>query len=228
VIGQVASRLVVAVALGFVVGIEREASGQPAGLRTHASVAIGACLFGIISTLGFLEYQAVRETTNVQVDVTRVASNVVVGVGFLGAGLIFRQGGHVRNLTTAASLWAVAAIGLAAGVGNPGAAALTTLALVATLVLLRPVRALIDRRLVRRRLDVTIVLVAGADPAPVLETVRAVGGGVEVRNLSVGKEEGRAVLHASFIARRGVGLDTSVLPVADRADVWSVRSDESG
>ena len=66
------SRLLAALALGAAIGVEREASSQPAGLRTHVSVAIGACLFGIISTLGFLEYQAVRETTNVQIDVTRV------------------------------------------------------------------------------------------------------------------------------------------------------------
>src|SRR5688500_5009504 len=133
---DVLARLGAAVVLGAAIGFEREASDQPAGLRTHITVAIGACLFGVISTLGFSEFEAVRETTNVQVDVTRVASQVVVGIGFLGAGMIFRQGGAVKNLTTAASLWVTSAIGLAAGVGDIGSAAIATAAVLVSLVLL--------------------------------------------------------------------------------------------
>jgi putative Mg2+ transporter-C (MgtC) family protein len=138
-------RMLVAVVLGGVVGAEREWSGQPAGLRTHIAVALGAALFGSISTLGFVELEAVRDTTNVQIDVTRVASQVVVGIGFLGAGIIFREGGHVKNLTTAASLWVTAAIGLAAGVGDIGTAAAATAMLVLVLLALLPLRRLLRR-----------------------------------------------------------------------------------
>src|SRR5687768_17277673 len=116
-------RLLVAILLGAAIGAERETSDQPAGLRTHIAVCLGACLFGVVSTLGFDEFEAERATTNVQVDVTRVASQVVVGIGFLGAGVIFRQRTIVRNLTTAASLWVTSAIGLTAGVGDLGTAA---------------------------------------------------------------------------------------------------------
>ena len=123
---EVAVRLLAALVLGALVGAEREATDQPAGLRTHIAVCLGAALFGVVSTLGFTEFAARRASTNFQVDVTRVASQVVVGIGFLGAGMIFRQGTAVRNLTTAASLWVVAAIGLAAGVGDIGTAGVTT------------------------------------------------------------------------------------------------------
>lgn len=139
-------RLVAAMMLGAAVGVEREATGQPAGLRTHIAVAVGASLFGVVSTLGFLEFQAERSSTNVQIDVTRVASQVVVGIGFIGAGIIYRQGTSVKNLTTAASLWAVSAIGLTAGVGDIGTAAIATVILLVSLVLLRPLRTwIVDR-----------------------------------------------------------------------------------
>ncbi|MGH9233868.1 MAG: MgtC/SapB family protein, partial [Acidimicrobiales bacterium] len=131
---DVVVRLLGATLLGGLVGMEREASDQPAGLRTHIAVALGASLFGVISTLGFLEFDQPRAESTIQADVTRVASNVVVGIGFLGAGVIFRQGNTIRNLTTAASLWTVAAIGLACGVGDVTSAALATAVLLGSLV----------------------------------------------------------------------------------------------
>jgi putative Mg2+ transporter-C (MgtC) family protein len=226
VLDLMALRLLVAVVLAALVGVEREASRQPAGLRTHISVAIGACLFGIVSTLGFLEFKALRETTNVQVDVTRVASNVVVGIGFLGAGLIFRQGGHVRNLTTAASLWATAAIGLAAGVGNPGAATLGTFALLTTLVLLRPVRALIERR-VRPSRWVTVVLEADGDPGLVVATLTGPPG-LMVDGVSIRKEAGRPVVRAELRGPRGADLDIPISELAARVDVYTVLEGDPG
>src|ERR671918_267187 len=143
---DVVIRLVAASVLGALIGIEREASDQPAGLRTHIAVALGAGLFGVISTLGFVEFDQPRADSTLQADVTRVASNVVVGIGFLGAGVIFRQGSTIRNLTTAASLWTVAAIGLACGVGDVTTAAIATGILLLGLVVLRPIRSLIRGR----------------------------------------------------------------------------------
>jgi putative Mg2+ transporter-C (MgtC) family protein len=218
---EVLVRLAIAALLGAAVGLEREAAGQAAGLRTHAMVAIGACLFGIVSTLGFEEFFAPRDTTNVNVDVTRVASNVVVGIGFIGAGLIFRQGGHVRNLTTAASLWVTAAIGLAAGVGDGAAAAVTTLALVATLLLLRPVRAMIEERLAKPRRRVTVQLRAGADPGGVL-TELADHPGVTVRDLVMLKEDGCPVVRAILVGRPGTDLRNVVSAVSQRDEVENV------
>lgn len=154
--GDAGVRLLAATLLGGAVGLEREASDQAAGLRTHIAVALGASLFGVISTLGFVEFDRERTTTVLQADVTRVASNVVVGIGFLGAGVIIQRGGTVRNLTTAASLWVVAAIGLACGVGDVTTAAIAAAVLLASLVVLRPVRTYVRHRWGRRTVAVVV------------------------------------------------------------------------
>lgn len=166
--GGVVIRLLSAAVLGGLVGVEREASDQPAGLRTHIAVALGAALFGVVSTLGFVEFDQRRADTVLQADVTRVASNVVVGIGFLGAGVIFRQGNSIRNLTTAASLWTVAAIGLACGVGDVGTAGIATVVLVASLVVLRPIRSVIRTRFGNGHEEVRVELGSGVDTAGLL------------------------------------------------------------
>ena len=102
---EMIARLLLAVVLGILVGMEREISHRPAGLRTHALVSLGACLFTIISIDYF------------DVDPARIAAGIVTGIGFIGAGSIIAEKGHVHGITTAASLWCVAAIGLAVGVG---------------------------------------------------------------------------------------------------------------
>jgi putative Mg2+ transporter-C (MgtC) family protein len=98
-------RLLLAVVLGILVGVEREISHRPAGLRTHALVSLGACLFTITSIDYF------------NMDPARVAAGIVTGIGFIGAGSIIAEKGRVQGITTAASLWCVAAIGLAVGAG---------------------------------------------------------------------------------------------------------------
>jgi putative Mg2+ transporter-C (MgtC) family protein len=105
-----------ALLLSAAVGIEREVRQKSAGLRTHTLVGVGAALFMLISKYGFND---VLEPGRVIVDPSRVAAQIVTGVGFLGAGLIFVRGGSVRGLTTAASIWVTAAIGAAAGAGLP-------------------------------------------------------------------------------------------------------------
>ncbi|CAN5738954.1 hypothetical protein BH24ACT3_BH24ACT3_03410 [soil metagenome] len=178
---------------------------QPAGLRTHISVCLGAAVFGIVSTLGFDEFLDRRDTT-AQVDVTRVASQVVVGIGFLGAGMIFRRGSTVRNLTTAASLWVTAAIGLAAGLGDPQVALVGTLALLIALVVLRVPRRWIRSRVQRDQRRLRIVLADAARPDGVLDLVRGLTG-VSIESLSRQKEDGRFVVLLHLEARPHVDLD---------------------
>lgn len=101
-------RLVVALVLGAVIGWERELQHMPAGFRTHALVSLGSAIFTVVSAYAF---------SGPGSDPTRIAAQVVTGVGFLGGGAIIHYGGTVRGLTTAASLWAVAAVGMAAGAG---------------------------------------------------------------------------------------------------------------
>ena len=103
---EMSLRLVLAGVLGAVIGYQREHSGKPAGLRTHALISIGAALFTIAGSIAFTGG-----------DPTRIAAGVVAGIGFLGAGAILHRHRNVEGLTTAATMWVVAAIGLAAGAG---------------------------------------------------------------------------------------------------------------
>jgi len=126
-------RIGAAAGLGGVVGLERELDEKAAGLRTHMLVAVGSALFTLVGAYGFSDFPAR------QVDPTRVAAQVVTGIGFLGAGLIFRQGFTIRGLTTAASLWLVAAVGMAAAAGFWKGAVIGT---VVALISLRPLESI--------------------------------------------------------------------------------------
>jgi putative Mg2+ transporter-C (MgtC) family protein len=138
-------RLVAAVGFGLVIGIEREIDGHDAGARTHALLALGAALFGAISVGAFGDYAAPQKATNITIDVSRVASYVAAGIGFIGAGVISKREDGIHGLTTAASLWTAAAIGLAAGLGFWAGAVLATALVLLMLVADRPVAWLRDR-----------------------------------------------------------------------------------
>jgi putative Mg2+ transporter-C (MgtC) family protein len=125
-------RLALAAILGMAVGFEREHSGQSAGVRTHLLVAVGAALFTELSFVAFGGSES-------GADAARVAAQIVSGIGFLGAGAILRYGRVVRGLTTAASIWAVAALGMAAGTGEYVLAAGGTLIILIALAPLRPI-----------------------------------------------------------------------------------------
>ena len=123
-------RLLLATALGAVIGYQRERAGKPAGLRTHVLICAGAALFTIASIYGF----------GAPADPARVAAGIVAGIGFLGAGAIMRTREHVAGLTTAATIWIVAAIGLAAGAGLYLVSAVTTAVTLVILFLPHPIR----------------------------------------------------------------------------------------
>ncbi len=117
--GIILVRLVVAVVCGLSIGVERENRGKGAGLRTHAIVAIASCLMMIISQYGFNNFFAKFDLTlsDAKIDPSRIAAQIVTGVGFLGAGMIFVQKNAIIGLTTAAGVWATAGIGMAVGCG---------------------------------------------------------------------------------------------------------------
>lgn len=141
---EFALRIVIAAVLGALVGLDRELSDQPAGLRTHILVSIGAALFTMAGAYGVDGTLGVSD--GVKFDPTRVAAQVVTGIGFLGAGAILRRGMNVRGLTTAAGLWVTAAIGLAIGLGFYYVSVVTTLVSVLALFGLKR----LERRLLRR------------------------------------------------------------------------------
>ncbi len=149
---EVIARLVLAAVCSGLIGLERETSQKSAGLRTHTLVGVGAAVFTIVSIDGFDDG-----------DDSRVAAQVVTGIGFLGAGAIFREGAVVSGLTTAAGLWAVAAIGLAAGSGSYTVAFIGTAVVLTVLLALRAVDAAVARRLAQPRPSLRIYLTRPTD-----------------------------------------------------------------
>jgi len=180
-------RLALAAALGAAVGVERELRDREAGMRTHLLVSLGAALFTIVSAYGFHEFLTSGDAV-VRADPTRIAAQIVTGIGFLGAGAIIREGISVRGLTTAGSLWVVAGIGMAAGAGYywPAVAAtgLTVLAL-------GPLRVIGYRAIERFRPEERRLVVEIQPGASVARLLHLVG---DVRSLEVDDERDRRVV----------------------------------
>lgn len=148
---EVAGRLVLAAVLGAAIGFERERLLWAAGLRTHMLVCVGSCLVMIVSAHGF----APVLSEHVILDPSRIAAQVVSGIGFLGAGAILLRGQVVRGLTTAASIWAVAAVGLAAGSGLYFASVASTVILLVILAGVKPIEDAYRARVQSSVLEIT-------------------------------------------------------------------------
>jgi putative Mg2+ transporter-C (MgtC) family protein len=180
-------RLALAAALGGAIGIERELRDREAGLRTHMLVSLGSCLFTIVSAYGFHAFLA-HGGSVVRADPSRIAAQIVTGIGFLGAGAIIREGLSVRGLTTAATLWVVAAIGMAAGAGYYGPAALAT---VLTILALWPLRLLAYQTIERFRPEENRLIVELREGQSIDEFVGRLRG---VQHLEVTDETDRRVV----------------------------------
>jgi putative Mg2+ transporter-C (MgtC) family protein len=174
---EILLRVGLAALLGGAIGFERELREREAGLRTHLLVSVGAALFTMVSAYAWTDWRFSTEEGLV-FDPTRIAAQIVTGIGFLGAGAIIRQGLSVRGLTTAATLWVVAAIGMATGAGYYAAAAITT---VLVLVSLWPLRIVARPVLGRFRPEegrLVVQLGAGATAGSVLAVVEEAGAAV--------------------------------------------------
>ena len=175
--GEALLRLLLAAGLGGAIGLERELRDHEAGFRTHLLVGLGACVFTLVSAYAWSDW-TFSQGSGVTFDPTRIGAQIVTGIGFLGAGAIIVRGISVRGLTTAATLWVVAAIGMATGTGyyevGVGAAALV-------LVSLGPLK-LISTRVVARvrpeEAELAIRLAPGGQAARVLELIETAGGRV--------------------------------------------------
>jgi putative Mg2+ transporter-C (MgtC) family protein len=176
---EILLRVVLAAVLGGAIGFEREIREREAGLRTHMLVSVGAALFTLISAYAWHDFEF-STPEGVVFDPTRIAAQIVTGIGFLGAGAIIRQGLSVRGLTTAATLWVVAAIGMAAGAGYYSAAVITT---VLVIVSLWPLRILAGRLILPLRPEeglLAVELRAGARTTAIVEAVEGAGGRVRL------------------------------------------------
>ncbi len=213
-------RLTLAAVLGGLIGVERELREREAGLRTHLLVALGSALFTIVGAYGFHAFLASGQSV-VRADPTRIAAQIVTGIGFLGAGAIIRQGLSVRGLTTAATLWVVAAVGLAAGAGYYSAAVSTT-ALV--LIALYPLRIVAYRILRRFRPEdgrLLVELPIGQPPGSVIDEIEQTGA--RIGSIEVSQEGDRRRLELDLSLPRDTAAPRLVARIAEIEHVAEVR-----
>jgi putative Mg2+ transporter-C (MgtC) family protein len=200
---QEIARLLVAALLGALIGLERERLDRGAGLRTHTLVATAAALVLLVSSYGFVNVVTADRT--IALDPSRIAAQVVSGIGFLGAGTIILRRNAVRGLTTAASVWAVAGIGLASGAGMFAAAITCTVILLVVLVGLKPV----ERRMFEHKRPRQVTILVRRQPGQItaIETqVRAAG--IDLRKLSLepGEHNGDGRVRLEFRGTTNAGL----------------------
>jgi putative Mg2+ transporter-C (MgtC) family protein len=172
-LGNLLFRIFAAAFLGAVLGLERDVHGRGAGLRTHLLVSSGAALFTILSTRVAVFGVVVTQGFTTVTDPGRIAAQIVTGIGFLGAGVIIKEGFTVRGLTTAACLWIAAAIGMAAGAGFYIIAAVTTAMALFALILLRRFEGLYPRDAYR---DLYVSVANDVELSTVLEVVKKTAG----------------------------------------------------
>jgi putative Mg2+ transporter-C (MgtC) family protein len=224
---EVALRLGLSLLLCALVGAEREARGQVAGLRTHVIVGVGSTLFTLVSAYAFEDFLVAGPGAAAQrVDPTRIAAQIVSGIGFLGAGAIIRQGANVRGLTTAAALWIAAAIGMAVGAGYYFGASVATALVLASLVGLRQLRPAVAARFGPPRPLVRLEVEIDPDAAP------GVGGALdqlidEGADLDAVRSEGDGRYSVALRPPRGIPPQQLVADLASSGSVRSVRVTET-
>lgn len=219
---ELLSRLVLAALLGSVIGFERERLNWAAGLRTHMLVCVGSALIMLVSAFGFAD---VLGRQDVVLDPSRIAAQVVSGIGFLGAGSILLRGEVIRGLTTAASLWSVAGIGLAVGGGMYTAAIGATIIILIILAGVKP----LERRFISVRQQRSVQLLAERGCLS-LESVHVALGtsSVRVKQFIVQQSEDDPGLDEVSIALSRASADEFAAIVARLAAIPGVRDCRGG
>jgi putative Mg2+ transporter-C (MgtC) family protein len=184
------ARLVLAAVLGGLVGTERELADQPAGLRTHVLLCVGTCLFTLVSAYGFGD----------GADPSRLAAQIVTGIGFLGGGAILRHGFTIRGLTTAASIWSTCALGVAVGVGRYVLATGTAVLVLVTLYGLRALRNVLRRHAASRE-EVTLLTGPDFEVERLHQLLHGEGVGLRGLEREVGTDGGRVLMVAKLPPR---------------------------
>jgi putative Mg2+ transporter-C (MgtC) family protein len=175
--GEALLRLLLAAGLGGAIGLERELRDHEAGFRTHLLVSLGSCAFTLVSSYGWSDW-TFSNTGGVVFDPTRIAAQIVTGIGFLGAGAIIVRGINVRGLTTAATLWVVAAIGMASGTGYYEVAVGAAVLVLVSLGPLKLVSARFISRVRPEEAELAIALKPEGNGAQVLARIEELGGQV--------------------------------------------------
>ncbi len=199
---EILARLLISTVLGGIIGIEREASNRPAGFRTHILVSVGSTLIMLVSMYAIPQ----------PADRARIAAQVVSGIGFLGAGTILRTGNHIRGLTTAASLWVCAGIGLAIGSGYYFGGVVTAMIVLVSLVVLSKVEKNVLRGANR------LVKVTAEDRSGLIGEIGVLFGkhNISIRNISIEDitdegDEPSGLIELKFYIKKPMGFDNRIL-----------------
>jgi putative Mg2+ transporter-C (MgtC) family protein len=214
-----------AIVLGGMIGYERERAKRQAGLRTHLVVALASATFMLVSSQ-FVYFQRYRGHDLVAVDTSRIAASVATGIGFLGAGTILKTGSGIHGLTTAASLWLVAAVGLASGAGMYLISAAATAASLGALIALRPLEHKEEARIERR----LALVVEGTGPSGA-DVVRLVErSGTRVLGLEVKRspEQDLREIFLDAVFPDAGALDQALRVLEETLSVRSIRLESSG
>lgn len=218
----VATRLILAAILGAVIGIEREIKNRAAGFRTHIIVSVGACLIMLIGIDGIGKFSS--DTAR---DTARIAGQVISGIGFLGAGTILQKKNAVTGLTTAATLWLSAAIGLAAGIGYYEGAIIATVICLVTLISLNKISDLINKKTIKSYSMIFDTYNFNQDSFYEFTSKE----GVEIRKLDIIDEEmdDKSMIEVTFSFNKNYDIDGFFKKLRSEYNLQSVKSvDDEG
>lgn len=218
----VATRLILAAILGAVIGIEREIKNRAAGFRTHIIVSVGACLIMLIGIDGIGKFSS--DTAR---DTARIAGQVISGIGFLGAGTILQKKNAVTGLTTAATLWLSAAIGLAVGIGYYEGAIIATVICLVTLISLNKISDLINKRTIKSYSMIFDTYNFNQDSFYEFTSKE----GVEIRKLDIIDEEmdDKSMIEVTFSFNKNYDIDGFFKKLRSEYNLQSVKSvDDEG
>ena len=214
---EIIIRLALASLFGALIGLERERKHWAAGLRTHMMVCVGACLIMMVSAFGFSD---ILGTPNVTLDPSRIAAQVVSGIGFIGAGtiLLLKQG-TIKGLTTASGLWTVAAIGLATGGGMYFAAIATTVIAIIILWALKPLEMMYLKKNKQKVLKITTQTESSNNE--IFKKILT-NSAIKIQNFSFEKNEDELVYQLEFENENTVVLDDIINEIKQLSSVKSI------
>ncbi|MFN2102404.1 MgtC/SapB family protein [Finegoldia dalianensis] len=214
---MVATRLILAAILGAVIGIEREIKNRAAGFRTHIIVSVGACLIMLIGIDGIGKFSS--DTAR---DTARIAGQVISGIGFLGAGTILQKKNAVTGLTTAATLWLSAAIGLAVGIGYYEGAIIATVICLVTLISLNKISDLINKKTTKSYSMIFDTYNFNQDSFYEFTSKE----GVEIRKLDIVDEEmdDKSMIEVTFSFNKNYDIDGFFKKLKSEYNLQSVKS----
>ena len=218
----IATRLILAAILGAVIGIEREIKNRAAGFRTHIIVSVGACLIMLIGIDGIGKFSS--DTAR---DTARIAGQVISGIGFLGAGTILQKKNAVTGLTTAATLWLSAAIGLAVGIGYYEGAIIATVICLVTLISLNKISDLINKKTIKSYSMIFDTYNFNQDSFYEFTSKE----GVEIRKLDIIDEEmdDKSMIEVTFSFNKNYDIDGFFKKLKSEYNLQSVKSvDDEG